>query len=446
MKANVPLTDYVATRWYRPPELLLSTTDYGKGVDIWGLGCIMGELTDGQPLFAGKSDIDQMCCIQKILGPLTSQQMERCLELSDFKGIQFPDVTQPVSLQKRYASRMPEHHMNLLTSILVMDPSQRLTAKAAIRLPCFKDLRTKDLEQPQAQPIASSGGAEHHKPKNAAPPVSGTPDLDLQPKGAQPKNAAPIIPRTPDLDLPPKAVKLQKKAADALDWARNAETTPAAQAPSRDAGALPSLGAGAPAAIAQAQASLQNQVTAESQKHKPSRDKKDFRMSQDGFGAKRDLRIPLEKAPLSCEDSFEDFLSAPCEELSAAPSHQHTPQAVDMYRLPWESSVNPEDPGMAEYGRTPTPIFGEKIAGSTSQKGFLVDPRHTGGPAAFRTTGGQSAFRTTGGAAFPAAKNAKAPVAPVAKSHDPFSAAPQSVASVAKWKNIGGRGGRWSGA
>jgi len=100
IKADVPLTDYVATRWYRPPELLLSTVDYGKPVDMWGLGCIMGELTDGQPLFAGKSDIDQLCVIQKILGPLTSQQMERCLELSDFKGIQFPDVSQPVTLQR----------------------------------------------------------------------------------------------------------------------------------------------------------------------------------------------------------------------------------------------------------------------------------------------------------------------------------------------------------
>jgi len=52
------LTDYVATRWYRAPELLLSSTQYDKSVDIWGIGCIMGELIDGQPLFPGESDID----------------------------------------------------------------------------------------------------------------------------------------------------------------------------------------------------------------------------------------------------------------------------------------------------------------------------------------------------------------------------------------------------
>ena len=45
-KAGI-LTDYVATRWYRSPELLLGYTDYGPEVDMWAIGCIMGELSDG---------------------------------------------------------------------------------------------------------------------------------------------------------------------------------------------------------------------------------------------------------------------------------------------------------------------------------------------------------------------------------------------------------------
>lgn len=56
------LTDYVATRWYRAPELLLSN-NYGKEVDIWAIGCIMGEITDGDALFPGESEIDQLFCI-----------------------------------------------------------------------------------------------------------------------------------------------------------------------------------------------------------------------------------------------------------------------------------------------------------------------------------------------------------------------------------------------
>lgn len=60
----------VEYRWYRAPELLLGSSHYGKEVDMWAVGCIMGELIDGQPLFPGDSDIDQLFVIQKLLGEL----------------------------------------------------------------------------------------------------------------------------------------------------------------------------------------------------------------------------------------------------------------------------------------------------------------------------------------------------------------------------------------
>jgi cyclin-dependent kinase-like len=61
------LTNYVATRWYRSPELLI-TPVYGKKVDIWAAGCIMAEMTDGEALFQGDNLIDQIDSIQKVLG------------------------------------------------------------------------------------------------------------------------------------------------------------------------------------------------------------------------------------------------------------------------------------------------------------------------------------------------------------------------------------------
>jgi mitogen-activated protein kinase 15 len=48
------LTEYVATRWYRAPEILLGSHTYTKGVDMWSLGCILGELLNGKPIFPGK--------------------------------------------------------------------------------------------------------------------------------------------------------------------------------------------------------------------------------------------------------------------------------------------------------------------------------------------------------------------------------------------------------
>lgn len=61
-------TDYVATRWYRAPELLVGDTQYGPAVDVWALGCVFAELLHGNPLWPGKSDVDQLYLIRKTLG------------------------------------------------------------------------------------------------------------------------------------------------------------------------------------------------------------------------------------------------------------------------------------------------------------------------------------------------------------------------------------------
>jgi len=82
-KPDEVLTDYVATRWYRAPELLLGSEKYGTEVDTWAIGCIMGELTDGQPLFPGESDVDQLHIVCKSMGAMTGKQRERCRAMND---------------------------------------------------------------------------------------------------------------------------------------------------------------------------------------------------------------------------------------------------------------------------------------------------------------------------------------------------------------------------
>lgn len=151
MTADSPLTDYVATRWYRAPELLLGSTSYGKDVDIWALGCIMGELTDGQPLFAGESEVDQLFVIQKVLGPLTPEHMEMFLRNPRFLGIQFPEVSRPETLEKRYIRRMPKLQMQLLKGVLVMEPRRRLNARDALRMPWFEGIKLPRSLRPPSQ-------------------------------------------------------------------------------------------------------------------------------------------------------------------------------------------------------------------------------------------------------------------------------------------------------
>ncbi|XP_043262362.1 cyclin-dependent kinase-like 4 [Colletes gigas] len=70
---NESCTDYVATRWYRSPELLIGDPRYGKPVDIWATGCMYAEMVTGTPLFPGDSDVDQLYRITKVLGGLCTK-------------------------------------------------------------------------------------------------------------------------------------------------------------------------------------------------------------------------------------------------------------------------------------------------------------------------------------------------------------------------------------
>nr|XP_005987946.1 PREDICTED: cyclin-dependent kinase-like 1 isoform X2 [Latimeria chalumnae] len=72
-------TDYVATRWYRAPELLVGDTQYGPPVDVWAIGCVFAELISGNPLWPGRSDVDQLYLIRKTLGAFRHEICEHFL-------------------------------------------------------------------------------------------------------------------------------------------------------------------------------------------------------------------------------------------------------------------------------------------------------------------------------------------------------------------------------
>ncbi|KAA3680510.1 cyclin-dependent kinase-like [Paragonimus westermani] len=69
-----PYTDYVATRWYRAPELLVGDTQYGPPVDVWAIGCVFAEIITGTPLWPGSSDLDQLFLITRNLGKINLQR------------------------------------------------------------------------------------------------------------------------------------------------------------------------------------------------------------------------------------------------------------------------------------------------------------------------------------------------------------------------------------
>eukprot|EP01135_Chromosphaera_perkinsii_P000169 Nk52_evm65s32 gene=Nk52_evmTU65s32 len=147
--SNPGYTDYVATRWYRAPELLLGSTNYGKAVDIWSIGCIMGELIDGQPLFPGESEIDQLYTIQRVLGPLPPEQREMFLKNPRFVGLKFPDMSQPETLAKKYGKALTQEMTDFMTGVLQMDSSLRLSCSECKAHRYFEPVWDRSPEQEQ---------------------------------------------------------------------------------------------------------------------------------------------------------------------------------------------------------------------------------------------------------------------------------------------------------
>ncbi|XP_012987888.2 cyclin-dependent kinase-like 2 isoform X2 [Esox lucius] len=117
-------TDYVATRWYRAPELLVGDTKYGKAVDVWAIGCLCVEMLTGEPLFPGDSDIDQLYLIIRCLGNLTPRHKELFYENPVFSGVNLPEVSDREPLGQRYP-KLSATTRDLTQTCLQTDPDRR---------------------------------------------------------------------------------------------------------------------------------------------------------------------------------------------------------------------------------------------------------------------------------------------------------------------------------
>ncbi|XP_065210912.1 cyclin-dependent kinase-like 4 [Planococcus citri] len=130
-------TEYVATRWYRAPELLVRDRKYGKPVDVWAVGCVLAEVLSGEPLFPGQSDIDQLYMIMKCFGKLCSRH-QQILSSSDF---QHNNNKISDDFEKYSKNSMNSFHalhklfpkwsintINLVALCLDLDPEKRATA------------------------------------------------------------------------------------------------------------------------------------------------------------------------------------------------------------------------------------------------------------------------------------------------------------------------------
>ncbi|KAE9593012.1 hypothetical protein Lal_00029404 [Lupinus albus] len=131
---SVPMTNRVVTLWYRPPELLLGANHYGVAVDLWSVGCILGELYTGRPIFPGKTEVEQLHRIFKLCGSPSEDY---------WLNLRLPHSTAfrpPHNYRRCVAETFKEYPypaVRLTETLLSVDPAHRGTAAAALKSEFF---------------------------------------------------------------------------------------------------------------------------------------------------------------------------------------------------------------------------------------------------------------------------------------------------------------------
>lgn len=153
------------------PELLLGSTDYSPAVDMWAVGCILGELGDGQPLFPGDTEVEQLSLIQQCLGPLTSAQGDALARNPRFAGVSFPPVMlqRGLTVHARYGGVLSPATLHFMRALLYNDPRRRMTACECLRHPYLATL-TRDY-------LAAAGPQALPEGFDAQPPPAGSKSL-----------------------------------------------------------------------------------------------------------------------------------------------------------------------------------------------------------------------------------------------------------------------------
>ncbi len=145
------MTEYVATRWYRAPEIMLTASKYTTAIDVWSVGCILAELLMGNPLFPGKDYRDQLIMIFKVLGTPTGEDYHSIRSRRAKEYIRSLPFYKKVPFQKilPYANPLA---IDLLSKMLTFNPSERITVVEALEHPYLATYHD-PTDEPEAPPI-----------------------------------------------------------------------------------------------------------------------------------------------------------------------------------------------------------------------------------------------------------------------------------------------------
>jgi len=145
------VTNYVATRWYRAPEMILSAQRYGKPIDMWSLGCILYEMYVGTPLLPGKSTTDMIKLMFNVTGfPDKKEYAE--VQKDCLTEVSYNEILQEKTKKKKSLAQTLSNYTNdklaidLILKLLQFNPKKRLTAEQALEHPYVADFHNPEEE------------------------------------------------------------------------------------------------------------------------------------------------------------------------------------------------------------------------------------------------------------------------------------------------------------
>ena len=141
------LTEYVVTRWYRAPEILLSTTDYTAAIDVWSVGCIFAELLAREPVFPGKDSVSQLKLIFERLGKPDDTELDFIHNDRTRRFVSSLKHTPPTAMGDLFPKyRADTQALDLLSKMLIFHPNKRISVNQALAHPFMATLHNVEAE------------------------------------------------------------------------------------------------------------------------------------------------------------------------------------------------------------------------------------------------------------------------------------------------------------
>ena len=139
------LTEYVVTRFYRAPEIMLSSHEYSKAVDMWSAGCSFAEIISGKILFPGQHYIEQVNLIINVRGTPDEDTKKQISNEYALKYIDSLSAKDKVPLSELFPGAPPEA-LDLLDRMLDLNPARRITVDEALKHPFLESMHDPDDE------------------------------------------------------------------------------------------------------------------------------------------------------------------------------------------------------------------------------------------------------------------------------------------------------------